>query len=122
MMLLYLMSDRIGDLDSLKPAVNRPARPPSRNTGVFVDCTGRGDHGQSPAREVILAIDPMLYKKYSGRSGDPYERLGAALAQSSAQKSQLKAAKEVSLRERMIVNHYKAKIVLSVIGGIGLVV
>lgn len=28
-----------------------------------------------------MAIDPRLYEKYSGRSGDPYKRLGEALAQ-----------------------------------------
>lgn len=27
-----------------------------------------------------MAIDPRLYEKYSGRSGDPYKRLGEALA------------------------------------------
>lgn len=33
-----------------------------------------------------MAIDPMLYKKYSGRSGDPHDKLGQALASSSARK------------------------------------
>lgn len=27
-----------------------------------------------------MAIDPMLYQKLSGRKGDPYTRLGEALA------------------------------------------
>lgn len=27
-----------------------------------------------------MAIDPRLYEKYSGKSGDPYKRLGEALA------------------------------------------
>lgn len=27
-----------------------------------------------------MAIDPMLYQKLSGRSGDPYDRLGHVLA------------------------------------------
>ncbi len=27
-----------------------------------------------------MAIDPLMYKKYSGRKGDPMMRLGAALA------------------------------------------
>lgn len=27
-----------------------------------------------------MAIDPRLYEKYSGRKGDPYTRLGEALA------------------------------------------
>ena len=33
-----------------------------------------------------MAIDPMLYKKYSGRSGNPTDTLGQALAGSSARK------------------------------------
>jgi hypothetical protein len=41
-----------------------------------------------------MAIDPRLYEKYSGRSGDPYKRLGEALAQGAAQKSRLKEAKD----------------------------
>lgn len=35
-----------------------------------------------------MAIDPRLYEKYSGRSGDPYKRLGEALARSSKIKSE----------------------------------
>jgi hypothetical protein len=35
-----------------------------------------------------MAIDPELYKKYSGRSGDPYTRLGEALAQNAKAKQQ----------------------------------
>ena len=35
-----------------------------------------------------MAIDPRLYEKYSGRSGDPYKRLGEALAKSSKAKSE----------------------------------
>ena len=27
-----------------------------------------------------MAIDPMMYEKYSGRKGDPHARLGEALA------------------------------------------
>jgi hypothetical protein len=38
-----------------------------------------------------MTMDPRLYQKYSGRSGDPYSRLGAALSQSDAQRSQLTA-------------------------------
>lgn len=30
-----------------------------------------------------MAIDPRLYEKYSGRSGDPYKRLGEALAKNA---------------------------------------
>ncbi|QYK46998.1 MAG: hypothetical protein KF838_09395 [Phycisphaeraceae bacterium] len=34
-----------------------------------------------------MAIDPMMYRKYSGKSGDPYANFGAALAQNDAQTS-----------------------------------
>jgi hypothetical protein len=33
-----------------------------------------------------MAIDPKLYEKYSGRSGDPYTRLGQALAKEAKAK------------------------------------
>lgn len=36
-----------------------------------------------------MAIDPMLYEKYSGRSADPTQRLGEALAGSSKRSSQI---------------------------------
>ena len=35
-----------------------------------------------------MAIDPRLYEKYSGRSGDPYKRLGEALAQNAKSKQE----------------------------------
>lgn len=35
-----------------------------------------------------MAIDPMLYRKLSGRSGDPYTRMGEALAKNAKAKSQ----------------------------------
>lgn len=36
-----------------------------------------------------MAIDPMMYKKYSGRSGDPTDTLGQTLAKSSARQQKL---------------------------------
>jgi hypothetical protein len=33
-----------------------------------------------------MAIDPRLYEKYSGRSGDPYTRPGEVLAKSAKAK------------------------------------
>lgn len=36
----------------------------------------------------MVAIDPMLYEKLSGRKGDPYSRLGAALAKNAKAKAQ----------------------------------
>lgn len=35
-----------------------------------------------------MAIDPRLYTKYSGRTGDPRDRLGAVLAQNAKAKQQ----------------------------------
>ncbi|MBX3403189.1 MAG: hypothetical protein KF699_07240 [Phycisphaeraceae bacterium] len=35
-----------------------------------------------------MAIDPMLYRKLSGRSGDPYTRMGEALAKNAKAKSE----------------------------------
>lgn len=34
-----------------------------------------------------MAIDPMLYQKLSGRKGDPYTRLGEALAKDAKNKA-----------------------------------
>jgi hypothetical protein len=41
-----------------------------------------------------MAIDPMLYEKLSGRKGDPYSRMGEALAKSDKRKGELRAEKE----------------------------
>jgi hypothetical protein len=35
-----------------------------------------------------MAIDPMMYQRLSGRSGDPYDRLGAALAKNAKAKQE----------------------------------
>jgi hypothetical protein len=35
-----------------------------------------------------MAIDSRMYEKYSGRSGDPYTRLGQALAQDAKAKQE----------------------------------
>ena len=35
-----------------------------------------------------MAIDPRLYEKYSGRSGDPYQRLGEVLAKDAKVKQE----------------------------------
>lgn len=35
-----------------------------------------------------MAIDPMLYQKLSGRKGDPYTRLGEALAKDAKHKQE----------------------------------
>jgi hypothetical protein len=41
-----------------------------------------------------MAIDPRLYEKYSGRRGNPMDRLGSALAQSAQQKSRNAEARD----------------------------
>lgn len=45
-----------------------------------------------------MAIDPMMYKKYSGRSGDPYAKMGAALAQGDARKARREEARSRTAR------------------------
>ena len=54
-----------------------------------------------------MAIDPEMYKKYSGRSGDPYERLGAALAQNDARKHQREAELSKSPTQRHLESKAK---------------
>ena len=61
-----------------------------------------------------MAIDPMLYEKMSGRSGDPYSRMGAALAGSDAAKAKRSAEKERSYTEATLIARYK----WSAIGGV----
>lgn len=71
-----------------------------------------------------MAIDPMLYKKYSGRSGDPYAKMGAALAQGDALKAKRERAKGVNGRTWISpVERFKAQmmgwaIVALVFGGV----
>lgn len=56
-----------------------------------------------------MVIDPRLYEKLSGRKGDPYDRLGQALAQNDQRKAerasemhQLKMAGAMPGRWRMM--------------------
>lgn len=58
-----------------------------------------------------MAIDPRMYEKYSGRSGDPYKRLGEALSQNVKQQQQRTAAKDMTYYERSVVAHAKMKVV-----------
>lgn len=39
-----------------------------------------------------MAIDPMLYRKVSGKSGNPHDKLGQALASSSGRKQKREIA------------------------------
>lgn len=64
-----------------------------------------------------MAIDPELYKKYSGRSGDPYTRLGEALSQSAAQRQNTAAAKDKTYIERRIETNAKVNFAYWIVGG-----
>ncbi len=65
-----------------------------------------------------MAIDPRMYEKYSGRSGDPYKRLGEALSQGAQQQQRRDAASDMSYYERSAIGHAKMKVVGVVIFGI----
>lgn len=70
-----------------------------------------------------MAIDPRLYEKYSGRSGDPYKRLGEALSRSAAQNQSLSAAKDKTYMQRRMEAKFKLKLAWAAItGGVALVV
>lgn len=64
-----------------------------------------------------MAIDPDIYEKYSGRSGDPYKRLGEALAQSAAHKQRLSAERDKSFTQRRLEARMKINIAWYIIGG-----
>jgi len=57
-----------------------------------------------------MAIDPLLYEKVSGRSGDPYSRMGEALAGAEKGKSERKALKDVPLGSGIEWEMYKYKL------------
>jgi hypothetical protein len=58
-----------------------------------------------------MAIDPMMYKKYSGKSGDPYAKMGAALAQSDARASQREAERHANRRgHTSLANEFKGQV------------
>lgn len=65
-----------------------------------------------------MAIDPDIYEKYSGRSGDPYKRLGEALAQGAAHKQRLSAERDKSIGQRRLEAKMKINIAWYIIGGI----
>ncbi len=67
-----------------------------------------------------MAIDPKLYEKYSGRSGDPYKRLGEALAAGARQKQANAAAKDRSFAERYTLSSYKWRLWASAIAAVGM--
>lgn len=62
-----------------------------------------------------MAIDPRLYEKYSGKSGDPYKKLGEALAQGAARKSERDAYKDMSLFERRRQGRIQGKQIVAVV-------
>lgn len=69
-----------------------------------------------------MAIDPMLYEKVSGRKGDPYSRMGEALAGADLAKAARAAAKEELYTEGAMRERYKWKLyslgVVVAVGGI----
>lgn len=65
-----------------------------------------------------MAIDPMLYRKISGRTGDPNSRLGEALARSAKSKTRVKADRDRGFSERLVIGHLKTQWLISVIGGL----
>ena len=69
----------------------------------------------------MMAIDPRLYEKYSGRKGDPMMRKGAALSGQAARDSVRGALKERTGSELYVqgkINVIKMRIVIGVIFGI----
>ena len=55
-----------------------------------------------------MVIDPRMYEKLSGRKGDPYERLGQALASDSLRSQARSGQKDRSAGELMLEGHVKA--------------
>jgi hypothetical protein len=55
-----------------------------------------------------MVIDPRMYERLSGRQGDPYDRMGAALSEDSARSQSRKAEKERSASDRLVDGHFKA--------------
>lgn len=65
-----------------------------------------------------MAIDPMMYKKYNGKSGDPYSKLGAALAQSDARASKREEQRHANRRRHTsFAEDFKAQVI-----GVGIVI
>jgi hypothetical protein len=62
-----------------------------------------------------MGIDPRLYEKLSGRSGDPYKRLGEALAQDAKSSYERRAQKDKSIAQRRLEAKFKAKWIASII-------
>lgn len=69
-----------------------------------------------------MAIDPELYKKYSGLSGDPMAKLGAALAQSSARRQRNRELRDRSVMERLYTGRRDSRMVVAVFFAIVLIV
>lgn len=69
-----------------------------------------------------MAIDPMLYEKMSGRKGDPYSRMGEALAGADSAKAARKATKEMSYTESRMRARMKMNLYMAGLGAIALVI
>jgi hypothetical protein len=69
-----------------------------------------------------MAIDPLLYEKVSGRKGDPYSRMGEALAGSDSAKAQRTEEKDRSYTEASMIARYKFQLYAAAAGGVVLVI
>lgn len=69
-----------------------------------------------------MAIDPMLYEKVSGRKGDPYSRMGEALAGADSAKAASRASKEESYMEGSMKARAKMKLYMMGLGAIALLI
>ncbi len=69
-----------------------------------------------------MAINPMLYEKMSGRKGDPYSRMGEALAGAETAKAARKATKEMSYTEARMRARMKMNLYMIVLGAIAVVI
>jgi hypothetical protein len=67
-------------------------------------------------QEVLMVIDPRLYEKLSGRKGDPYDRLGQALADNSKREQSRGALKDRTAGELLVEGHVNALKVRWIIG------
>ena len=66
-----------------------------------------------------MAIDPMLYKKLSGRSGDPMDAYGESLAQTARRDSERNTKPDPSYSGG-VSNVRKWRYIVGIVGSLGL--
>lgn len=69
-----------------------------------------------------MAIDPEMYKKYNGKSGDVERRMAGALTESATRKVQRDAKLSDDAVADGVSTYYKWKFALSAIGAILLLI